>query len=332
MEFFVICGIVFTFADPYEAMRFGFNKMDTWIVWVIAAALYAVIAVFKAIGLFVMAKKQKKTKLLWCAFLPFASTYLIGELAGEFRLGRTRVKHIGLYAMIAEFLTCVSCAMLYVPQSYIFMDDSLYEIVLETIGNQQYWVFRYTLPDWLNTFVTAAEILEMIFYLIELIAFVFLYMAFFKAYAPASYIWLVLVCVLFSYAAAFIIFAFRNRTPVDYEQIMRARMEQIRRAQQAQYGPYGNPYGGNPYGQNGQNPYGQNPYGGPYGNGPYGRPEAPSAPKQPDDPFGEYSSKSSSDDDPFGEFSGGQGTSSGGSENKGSGGQGGSGPSDDYFS
>ena len=110
--------------------------------------------------------------------------------------------------------------------------------------------------------------------------------------APLSYIWMVLFCAILPPVEAFLVFAYRNRKPIDFDAYMKERAERIRRAQQAQFGPYG-PYGQNPYGQNpyGQNPYGQNPYGqNPYGQNPYGQNPNANAPSEPDDPFGEFSS------------------------------------------
>ena len=82
--------------------------------------------------------------------------------------------------------------------------------------------------------------------------------------------------MLFAFLALFVplsryivIFALRNRTPVDYDAYMRARYEAYMR-QRGQYGQYG---------QSGQ--YGQ--YGNPYAN--------PYAGQTPEEPFGEFTSE-----------------------------------------
>ena len=326
MELFTLYGFIAIFGNPLYATYYGFNMADGWLLWTIAAAVYVVICAFKGIGLYAMAKKQGKNKLLCLlGFVPFASTYAMGELAAGFRLGNAKIKHIGLYAMLAEFVLCVAYGMYDISQSVIFA-NGWYNIQTIEQGGSPVLSMEYTtaVPQALVNVMNVCNIFGNIFYFVWLVLFIFLCMAFFRTYAPASYIWMVVLCALFPVVTAFLIFAFRNRAPIDYDKYMQERMERIRRAQQAQYGPYGqNPYGGNPYGGNpyGQNPYGQNPYGqNPYGQNPYGQNGygGQGAPKEPDDPFGEYSSSPSSNnnggngpqaDDPFGEYSGGQGNS-----------------------
>ena len=322
MELFVIYRFISPFGDPRYAYSFGFNKLDSWLLWAVALAVYAVICVFKGIGLYTMAKKQGKSKLLClCACVPFASTFVMGEFAQALVLGNVKIKHVGLYAMIAEIILCACYALQYIPESIIFSDPDLYKIVAEEQGGNVYvsLEFAASVPQSLVYAMNFCSVFGSIFYFIWLIAFIFLCMLFFRIYAPASYVWMVILCAFFPVITGFFAFAFRHRNPVDFDQYMKARMEQIRRAQQAQYGPYGpynrGPNGGNPYGGN---PYGGNPYGNPYGQNPYGPNGPGSGPaKEPDDPFGEYSSGSSAsgsegkasgnatpEDDPFGEFSG----------------------------
>ena len=89
----------------------------TYLAIGIAAGIYLIVYLFKAAGLSKMAVNAGKKKLAWCAFVPFASTYLMGELAGEMRFGNARFKKIGLVAMIAEILYTASLAVFFVPQN-----------------------------------------------------------------------------------------------------------------------------------------------------------------------------------------------------------------------
>lgn len=310
MELFSLYGFIAILGNPLYSTYYGFNMAEGWLLWTIAAAVYVVICAFKGVGLYAMAKKQGKNKLLGLlGFVPFASTYVMGELAGSFRLGNAKIRHIGLYAMLAEFILCVAYGMHDISQSVIFA-NGWYNLQTIEQGGSPVLSMEYTtaVPQGLVTAMNVCNIFGSIFYFVWLVLFIFLCMAFFRTYAPASYIWMVVLCALLPVVTAFLVFAFRNRSPIDYDKYMQERMERIRRAQQAQYGPYG----GNPYGQN---PYGQNSYGTPYGQNGYG---GQAAPKEPDDPFGEYSSTPSSNnnggtgpqaDDPFGEYSGGQGNS-----------------------
>lgn len=294
MEFFVVFGAIFSLCDPRVKLAYGINVLPVYWAFILALIVYAVFYTFKAIGLSTMAKKRGMKKYVWCAFVPFASTWLIGKLAGPVRVGKTKIEFFGLLSMIAEICLCVCYALNYFPLAYAFANN-LYGIEVSSENNVVSYGLQFSTE--FQSFVTVmniAYIAEYIFMIIYVVLCVFLYMGFFRAYAPQSYIWLDILC-LFLPVVGILAFAFRNRDFVDYEKYMQARMEQIRRMQQAQYGrpPYGGPYGGNPYG----NPYGGQPYG-QNGQAPYGPSE------KPDDPFGEFSSggNKSSEQDPFGEF------------------------------
>ncbi len=306
MEFFIVFGAIFNFCDPRVEQVYGVRVMPVYLAFVIAAAVYVALYAFKAAGLYEMAKKRGMNKFVWCAFVPFASTWLMGKLAGPVRIGRTKFEYFGLLTMISEILLCVSYALQYFPVAYAYVNH-LYTITTSVEnGMVSYGLeFSSSFASFVKV-MNVAYILAYIFMFVNMLLSVFLYMGFFRAYAPQSYIWLTILCV-FLPVAGILAFAFRNRKYVDYEKFMQARMEQIRRMQQqGQYpnSPYGNPYGGNPYGgnPNGGNPYGTNPY------GPQGGPA-----NQPDDPFGEFSSnagrssagQSSPQDDPFGDLGGG---------------------------
>lgn len=288
MEFFYIYGIVANFGDPVYATAYGFNMLSVWLVWTITAGIYAVIYALKAAGLYTMAKRAGLNKLVWCAFVPFASTYLMGELAGALRLGSAKIRHIGLYAMAAEFLLFVAQAMYYIPLSYIYAQGpgQLYYVQIE--DNTVWLTFTDAVSNGLQNLLNVAYILDYVFYILYTIAAIFLFVTFFRRYCPLSYIWMVILCVIIPIVTAMLVYAYRNRSPVDYEKIMAARAEQMRRMQQ--YGQ-GGPYGGGPYNN------------GPYNNGPYGGGTSSGTPggasKTPDDPFGEFSDNK----DPFGDFS-----------------------------
>src|SRR5699024_5409566 len=123
-------------------------------------------------------------------------------------------------------------------------------------------------------------------FFVNLIADVFLFIAFFRVYAPDSYIWMVVLCAIFPFLFGFFAFAFRNRKWWDANAYRRARAAPYARRV---YGPppYNQPPSGRP-------PYGQPPYGQPpYGQPPYGQTNGQNAPKDPGDPFGEYGGKGS---------------------------------------
>lgn len=306
MEFIELAGFILQFSYPYAKTVYGFS-IPAYIALIVAGGIFLALHACKAAALFIMAKKQGKKRLLWCAFLPFANTFLIGELGGEVKFGNLRLKHVGIVAMIAElfFVACRGFVLGY--YAYAFHNGLTYfEVENNIIG----WGFNEgVLTDGMYTALNACEIAGYILSFMVLIAFIFVNIGIFRKYAPDSYIWMVVLCALLPPVEGILLLVFARRTPVDYEKYMRERIEAIRRrqAQYGTYGPYG-PYGQNPYGQN-QNPYGQPQQGSAQGN------------EAPPDPFGEFSDQK------------GQGSQNGSSQNQNgsSGGQNGS-DADDFFS
>lgn len=300
MEFIELAGFILQFSYPYAKTVYGFS-IDAYIALIVAGGVFLALHACKAAALFIMAKKQGKKKLLWCAFLPFANTFLIGELGGEVKFGNLRLKHVGVVAMLAElvFVACRGFVLGY--YAYAFHNGLTY---FEVENNMIGWGFNEgVLTDGMYTALNACEIAGYILSFVVIIAFIFVNIGIFRKYAPDSYIWMVVLCALLPPVEGILLLVFARRTPVDYEKYMRERIEAIRRRQQAQYGPYGpyGPYGQNPYGQN-QNPYGQPQQGGAQGN------------EAPPDPFGEFSDQKGQ-----------------GSQNGGGNGQNGS-DADDFFS
>ena len=307
MEFIELAGFILQFSYPYAKTVYGFS-IPAYIALIVAGGIFLALHACKAAALFIMAKKQGEKKLLWCAFLPFANTFLIGELGGEVKFGNLRLKHVGIVAMLAElvFVACRGFVLGY--YAYAFHNGLTY---FEVENNMIGWGFNEgVLTDGMYTALNACEIAGYILSFVVIIAFIFVNIGIFRKYAPDSYIWMVVLCALLPPVEGILLLVFARRTPVDYDKYMRERIEAIRRRQQAQYGPYGpyGPYGQNPYGQN-QNPYGQPQQGSAQGN------------EAPPDPFGEFSDQK------------GQGSQNGSSQNQNgsSGGQNGS-DADDFFS
>lgn len=294
MEFFILLYGLYGIINPALAEFNGLagaQRLSMTYVG-IAAGFFVLVYVFRALALSKMAKRAGKQKLVWCAFVPFASTYLMGELAGTVRIGSLKIKKIGMIVMIGELLYTVSLIMVCVPLIVAFSDYGRYftptsdgmELMFTGLSDVLYYMYRL------------GSILVWIFEIIFIVVSVPLYIGIYRCYAPASYIWLTILCVVFP-VSAFILFAFRNRNRIDYDAFMRARTEAIRRQQQMYYG---NPYNNNPYNNN---PYNNNPYNNPYGGDPYNNPYGapPQPPKEPDDPFGEFPDGGKGPgDDPFG--------------------------------
>lgn len=263
MEFFLIISTVFFFLDPGAMSYMGRMQAPTaaYVSIGIAAGVYIAMYVLRAIGLLKMAKNAGKSDLAWCAFVPVATSYLVGELAGDMRFGKSVIKKCGIYLAAAEFLLTVSLALQYIPTLYGYIVDKIYLVpsesgIIYTVGHEITWV-----ADVANIGYTLANIFQWIYVIVA----VFVYIAFFKRYVPGGYFMLGLCNVLMVWLPALVlvpqiaIFAVRNREAIDFDAYMRARMEEMQRRRQ----PYGGMQGGMPGAQ-------------------------PQPPRSPDDPFGDF--------------------------------------------
>ncbi|MBQ8229592.1 MAG: sulfur globule family protein [Clostridia bacterium] len=257
----------------------------------IAFLVWAVFYLFQAFGLYAMAKKQGlKRKAL--AFIPFANIYYMGKITGECRFFARKVKHIGLYAMLVQILVSVAACLTVAAEIYLYttygeptrydtttelgviLGSPVWEGATSGLGKAAVWYLNYGELLFVSTFGLVYEILMLV-----------LVIALFKKYTMRGYFPLSILSVFVPFSRYIIIFVLRNREPIDYEAIMRARREAYIRQQQQYQNRYGNPYG-NPY----NNPYGYgNPYGNPYGGQSNGQNQNSAPPKQ-EDPFEEFSS------------------------------------------
>ena len=181
MEFFIFLKYIFQLCDPAIQVSYGINVLPVWTAFSIAGGLYAVVYVFKAIGLLVMAKKQGKTKLAWCAFIPFASTFLLGELAGELRFGSVKVKHLGIIAMVMELIYTFSGVFVIGWQANLISGGSyIVERVLNNAGDVIWYTTVFEgVSQQLQTLLNVFSVIKLVFKFVQLIAFIFLNIAFF---------------------------------------------------------------------------------------------------------------------------------------------------------
>jgi hypothetical protein len=239
-----------------------------------------VLFIFQGIGLYTMAKRRNMRKR-WLAFVPFASLYYMGKLAGECAFFGHKMKNAGLYAMLAQIASLLfSCAYIF-AEAYLYIRHGKPQQGADVMATP-YWTGLTGFSLTVSKFYDYASLLYSIIGLVSEILLLALTMGLYKKYAPRNYM-VLSILALFVPAARFItIFVLRNRKAIDYEAYMRARREEYMRRRQQQYGgPYGNPYG---------NPY-SNPYGNPYAQGGYsgGNAGQYQPPKQ-EEPFAEFSS------------------------------------------
>ncbi len=262
-------------------------------------ALIVGLAVFilQGVGLYKLGKRAgigKKT--LAMAFLPFVNLMLIGKIVGEISFFGKKLRHLGLYAMLAEIVSTAYCLVLSYAMYVLFIQNGE---AVEILNGYYTWNgLEGAALQW-KAFYDAHVYIEMIVGLVYAVLVLVLMISFFRRYTARMGILFSLLTIMVPGFREVIIFVFRNRELVDYAALYRARQEEIRRRQQQQQqqwgnGPYG-PYG--PYGGTGGSPYG-NPYGTQNGGNASGE-SSTVTPSEPEDPFGEFSEKPKDDSDPF---------------------------------
>ena len=266
------------------------NVTTFMVAALISSLLWLGVFALQGVGIYTMAKRRglKKKGL---AFVPFVNILYIGKLAGECHFFGQRMKRAGMYAMIAQFVATMLCILTIAAEEYLWITQGAPKI--SDFG--YYWTGLTGFALTVFKFYEISGYLLPIFQLFVEIFLVVLMMSLCKKYAPKNYMLLSMLTLFIPVSRFFIIFALRNRAPIDYEAYMRARHEAYMRRQQQYYNqqnPYGNPYG-RPYNNPYNNPYGQNP------NGQNGAPKA-------EEPFAEFSSdkKGGNTDEPFEEMRG----------------------------
>lgn len=249
MEFFAwlnVSDIIFYYSGTNipDATYYG-------ILFGIPAGLLLMCLIFGGIGLYTMAKRAGK-KHAWLAFLPFANTYYAGVLGGETKVFGAKMKRAGLYAMLAEIAYVALNIFLLVLTFYLdrfYEPTEVFSTSGELIGTRLV-LNTDLIPANMLWSVSAVKVLEIVtypMYLAQLFLFCILYNSVFRKYYARSPFLMTFLCAILPFRG-FVLFAVRNNTPIDYEALMRKRMEAYQRAQQARYGNYQPPYSG---GQNG---------------------------------------------------------------------------------
>ena len=95
--------------NTYDYMDSAVDSIATGIVAIylivlaVWALFYVISYVFKGIGIYTIAKRQGK-EYPWLAFIPFARTFLHGELAGDIRLKNKSIKNPGIWLLVMPFI------------------------------------------------------------------------------------------------------------------------------------------------------------------------------------------------------------------------------------
>lgn len=244
--------------------------------------LWLILFILQGVGLYKMAKNKKMAKK-WLVFVPIANIYYICKIAGSCDIFGRKIKHFGLYVMIAQIVSSVLCIMAIASEIYLYATcgaptpvEGTYQYSWSGLHGASLSVYRlYELCEYVVFFVGFLS--QILIYL--------LYSSLFKKYVPQNYMMLSLLVWFVPVAPYVTVFALRNRKEIDFAAYMRAKQEAFFRQQQQYRNMYGNP-------NNPNNPYGTYTWGPtPNGQNPYARNTSQTNEKKPEDePFSEFSS------------------------------------------
>jgi hypothetical protein len=283
MDFFEYASVASVFTDTL------------WVQLVIGALCFAIVFIFQAVALYVIAKREGY-KNRWMAFVPFINTYYIGVCAQKNKIYNIDAKTIGLVTAIFEVVLFGAYVFYNVAVSlvseYVFYTetDTIFGVVLEPYliissvpENLKWagWIYNYFdsyILRWVN--------------LIYLLLEVCLLLAFFQTYACRRYVLFTITSILFP-IQGILFFVVRNNKGVNYKEFVRAEQARQYRMyqqyqQQHQNNFYDNPYNRNPYDRGG---YNNNNYNNNNQNSYNNQGNSQTPP--PDDPFGGLGGNSS---------------------------------------
>ncbi len=259
----------------YNGMKLTFSMTGVTIPAVFyyalafGGALWLGLFILQGFGLYAMAKRRGMNGK-WKAFVPFVNIHYIGKLSGDCYIFGQRVKRVGLYAMLAQIVVTVLCALVVASEIYLYSTCGLPKF---DEWNAPYWTGLQGFSLAVFNFYDVSGYLLPTFQLVCEILMLVLLLGLYKKYNPKNYMVLGFLELFVPLSRYIVVFVLRNRGAVDYEAYMRARHEAYMRRRQQYQNPYGNPYG--------------NPYNNPYGN-PYGNSQTPQNAPKPEDPFAEF--------------------------------------------
>lgn len=245
----------------YASIAGEFAPTKLWLQLLIGGLCFAIVFIFEAVGLFVIAQRNGY-KNKWMAFIPFFNTYYIGVCAQKNKFYNINAKTIGIVAAVLEAVlvalyvfslvagSFIEPYLIEVEDTYLWTTITTYRINTAAVpDNLQWaaWVFAY-----MDTYILS--IIDIIFFICQLI----LLICFFQTYACRRYVLFAVTSVIFP-IMGILFFIVRNNKGVNYKDFIRAEQaRQYQLYQQYRQQNYSDPYNGN----YDRNPYNRNQYNG----------------------------------------------------------------------
>ena len=207
----------------------GISLQELYVLFAVAGGAYLFCLILGGLSLYVMAERAG-LKHSWLGFIPFANTYYAGKIAGEAPFFAKKIKHAGLYAMLAEIVyslleigSLIASVLLanpaYYETSYVSGSATLtFDVTRVPLGLR-----------WMVGGSTWFAILSIVANLVMLVLMCAVYNGMFRQYSPKNTFALTVVSVLLP-IRAFVLFSLRNNTPIDYDAYMAARLQEAMRS------------------------------------------------------------------------------------------------------
>ena len=202
---------VFTFGQIFSSYASGMLLM--------MAAEY----VFLALGLFAMARRREM-KIAFLAFIPFASTYLVGRLIVDDRVrGKFRPDLFCLLAMIVEvayFAVQLICDIAALPILSSVWGSRITKEIAEDmlLSDAAEFAVLY------EKFYPLLMVGEIAGFLIRFLRAIYAFLLF-RRYAPKYAVLFTVLPVFFTILWPIFVFAVRKKSPDEYLKYARARMQ-----------------------------------------------------------------------------------------------------------
>lgn len=210
-------------------------------VYGIFAAVLAVMLAFHVMwaGRAHFHRQAQGIKTAWLAWIPFVNRYVMGKISGQANLFGLKVKNMGVWVMLLEFLDFAlmgTAVGLYYADTLgaFFAGEHVYLMSAGGFGSLPVPVTA-TGGELLIPYASAASVLSMISSFVALIALFFsisLYLDFFKRLVPETFWVYTLLSVLLD-VTGLMVFLVRKKDPVDYKEYMqnKYRPHVLRRGQ-----------------------------------------------------------------------------------------------------
>lgn len=254
-----------------EALYTSLTWQKLLVACAVAFGVWLALFILHGIGIAEMAKRRGIDKR-WMAFVPFVNLYYMEKLTGDCSVFGQRMRHAGMFAMIAQIVNAFLCL------AYIFAECYLYY----THGAPVYSNGVLMWADLLGFARIAYAFYNICYYLISITSLAYtvlifiLFLGLFRQYEPkASYLLSFLVAFI-PLSRYIIVYVLRKRKAIDYDTYVRAKREEYVRRQQAQGGYPNGPY------------YGGSPFGTPNAGRPQQGPSSTQAQSPKEDPFAEF--------------------------------------------